>query len=254
MFLKPLMYFPDGIECCFSMRRMKHMHTNKNSCRNLQFNQGVPDSSIPSLKGNERGFTLIELLIAITLLALISVVVYSAIWTASRSLHAVEERVAVNDEIRVTQQFLRQALSQSRGVMAIDDGVMGVVFQGERDVITFVAPAPLQRGIAGGLFRYRLALTGKTRNESSLHLSFWQYMPGNSIDDELAPKGEAVLSDGVEELRFSYYGSKKPDTDQEWLDEWTRSDSLPMLVKIVLKRATDDAALTMIVAIKGQVG
>jgi general secretion pathway protein J len=201
-----------------------------------------------------RGFTLVELLIAISLLGLISVVVYSAIWTASRSLDAVEARVEINEEVRVTQQFFRQALSQSRGVMAVHDGRMQVVFTGEPHTIAFVAPAPLQRGVAGGLYRYRLELDGRKGEERSLRLFYWHYWAGKEFDAELEPQGEVILSEGIDNLTFSYFGSEEPDADGEWMDEWTRTDSLPLMVRIMLEKKGNDSALDMMVAIKGRVG
>ncbi|MEN8170808.1 MAG: prepilin-type N-terminal cleavage/methylation domain-containing protein [Pseudomonadota bacterium] len=201
-----------------------------------------------------RGFTLVELLIAISLLGLISVVTYSAIWTASRSLKTVQQRTEVNDELRVTQEFLRQSLSQARGVMAANEGLMKVVFFGKKNTLSFVAPAPLQRGNAGGLYYYRFDLSGGDGKARSLRLSYRQYLVGMEFDLGLQPQGESLLMENVAVLSFSYYGSDEPGADGEWMAEWPRIDSLPQLVRITLKNANSDEASTLTVAIKGQVG
>jgi len=200
------------------------------------------------------GFTLIELLIAISLLGLISVVTYSAIWTASHSLHAVEGRVEANDELRVTQEFFRQVISQARAVMAVKNRRMQVVFQGEQNLITFVAPAPLQRGNAGGLYRYRLDLDGTGNNSRTLRLSYWQYIAGEDFDPEVEPEGEVVLMDKVKLLEFSFYGKKDTDSEPEWLEEWPRTNILPQLVRLELQSEQSNDISTLTVAIKGQVG
>lgn len=200
------------------------------------------------------GFTLIELLIAISLLGLISVVTYSAIWTASHSLQAVEGRVEANDELRVTQEFFRQVISQARAVMAVKDRRMQVVFNGEQNVMSFVAPAPLQRGNAGGLYRYRLDVSGNDSRTHRLRLSYWQFIAGEEFDPDVEPEGEVVLMDRVKVLSFSFYGKKDTDSDPEWMDEWPRTNILPQLVKLELQSEQSDELSVLTVAIKGQMG
>jgi len=203
---------------------------------------------------NGKGFTLIELLIAISLLGMISVVTYSAIWTASHSLNAVEGRVETNDELRVTQEFFRQIMSQARAVMAVKDRRMQVVFSGQQHLLSFVAPAPLQRGNAGGLYRYRLDLTGSGNHSRSLRLSYWQFLAGEKIDPDVGPDGEVILMENVTQLGFSFYGSKDTDSEPDWMEEWPRTNVLPQLVRIELQSGKSDVASTLTVAIKGQVG
>ncbi len=214
----------------------------------------MADDLALSVAPAEQGFTLVELLIAITLLGLISVVTYGSIWTANRSLHAVEQRVELNDEMRVTQEFIRQSLSQARGVMAVKKGRMEVVFRGDAESLSFVAPAPLQRGNAGGLYHYRFELKGGGQDTYSLALSYAQFLAGLEYEEMLPVQGESLLLEQVNELTFSYYGSDEPGAEEEWLAEWLRSDMLPQLVRLKLKRNASDEATILIVAIKGQVG
>lgn len=200
------------------------------------------------------GFTLVELLIAITLLGLISTVTYSAIWTANRSLQTVEKRVERNNGLRLAQEFLRRSLTQARTLMSIQDGRMQVVFQGDRDGLSFVAPAPLQRGQGGGLFHYRLGLVKSAEERFVLQMEYSQFVAGRSLDAEGLAAGKSMLLDDVGELSFSYYGRDEPGADAKWLDEWSRTDSLPQLVRITLTLAPEGESSTLIIAIKGQLG
>ncbi len=211
-------------------------------------------SSRGAAAGCNGGFTLIELLISISILGLISVVSYSAIWTASRSLQAVEQSVELHDGLRVTQEFFRQAVSQARTVMTIVDGRVQVLFSGDVNTLIFVAPAPMQRGAAGGLYRYRFDLTRVGATSQPLRLSYWPYLAGVEIDEALAPQGETLLLENMEELRFSYYGSDEPGAPGEWLTEWTRTDSLPKLIRMVLKNTASEETSSLTVAIKGGLG
>ncbi len=202
------------------------------------------------------GFTLVELLIAITLLGLISTVTYGAIWTANRSLGLVELRVKQNDGLRVAQEFLRRGLVQARTVMAIQDGRMQVVFTGTKDNLSFVAPAPLQRGHGGGLYLYRLELVDSedVRDALALRLRHSQFVAGRVVEAEPVAPGESILLDGVAELALSYYGRDEPAADADWMDEWPRTDTLPQLVRVTLTMAPGGESSTLTLAIKGQLG
>ncbi len=200
------------------------------------------------------GFTLVELLIAITLLGLIATVTYSAIWTASRSQRAVEQQIEENDGLRLTQEFLRHSLSQTRSVMAVNEGRMQVVFSGASDHLAFIAPAPMQRGHAGGLYHYRLELLSRGDGHYALRLGYAQFVAGRALDEEPLAQGESLLLDDVAALSFSYYGQDEPGADAQWLDEWPRQDILPQLVRVTLKMAAGGESSTLTLALKGQVG
>lgn len=200
------------------------------------------------------GFTLVELLIAITLLGLISTVTYGAIWTANRSLSVVEQRVELNDGLRVAQEFLRRNLAQARAVLAVQDKRMQVVFTGTSDSLSFVAPAPLQRGQGGGLFLYHLRLSKRGEERYALLLGYAQYVAGREQDAEPLAAGESLLLDGVDELGFSYFGRDEPEADAEWMSEWPRTDILPQLVRIKLTMTPGGEESTLTLAIKGQQG
>jgi general secretion pathway protein J len=201
-----------------------------------------------------RGFTLVELLIAITLLGLISSVTYGAIWTASRSLRTVEQQVELNDGLRVTQEFMRRSLSQARGLLAVQEGRMQVLFSGAPQSLAFIAPAPLQRGHAGGLYLYQIELVKRGERRNTLRLSYEQYVTGREPDAEPLAQGESLLLEGVAKLSFSYYGSDEPGATAQWLDEWPRRDILPQLVRMKLELESGGEVSVMTLAIKGQVG
>lgn len=204
--------------------------------------------------GAPHGFTLVELLIAISLLGLISVVTYSAIWTASLSLRTVGERVERNDEQRVTQELLRQTLSQARAVLTTHEGLMQVLFTGEQHTLSFVSLAPLQRGSAGGLYYYRCTLHDGGDGRHTLQLAYWQFLAGVELDVTQAPLGQSLLLEEVARFSLSYYGRAEPGGEGRWMDEWPRTDTLPQLVRVEVQQSGEEAGSSMTVAIKGQQG
>jgi general secretion pathway protein J len=201
-----------------------------------------------------RGFTLVELLIAISLLGLMGVVTYSAVWTVSRSLNAVEERVEEENDLWVTQAFIRQSLSQARGVLAVQNERLRVLFSGEERALSFVAPAPLQLGNAGGLYRYRLDLADKEGGRHDLRLAYWQYLPGVTLDEEVEPQGEVILLEDVLSLDFSYFGQEQSWKKATWMERWPHRANMPKLVRIALTKGGDETVHTMTVAIRGAGG
>ena len=98
-----------------------------------------------------RGFTLVELLLATVLLALLVAGAWSGIRTATRAASSGEELIERTNRVRVAQEFLRRELTQSLALAYEEEVGTGqrLMFGGERDELTFVAPMPGYLGRGG---------------------------------------------------------------------------------------------------------
>ena len=98
-----------------------------------------------------RGFTLVELLLATVLLALLVAGAWSGIRTATRAASSGEELIERTNRVRVAQEFLRRELTQSLALAYEEEVGTGqrLMFGGERDQLTFVAPMPGYLGRGG---------------------------------------------------------------------------------------------------------
>ncbi len=101
---------------------------------------------------NQTGFTLLELLIAMALMSLVLVMLYGGLRLGMRSWDAGEQRAESVNEVRLIEDFIRRQLRQSMTVYREDpEQGQAVVFEGQADSLTFVAPLLSYLGM-GGLY------------------------------------------------------------------------------------------------------
>lgn len=176
----------------------------------------------------QAGFTLLELVVAITLMGLVLVVLYSGLRLGLNGWDSGEQRAEATNRLRLVQEFLRRQLAQSITVYRPDDKLgRAVVFAGESSRIEFVAPMLAQLG-QGGLYRIRIEVT-----DGRLWLRWRPYLPS---DPAAGQEQEMVLLDGVDAVQWNYFGPEQ-DWDLEpprWRSDWTSTFRRPWLVRLNL--------------------
>jgi len=200
------------------------------------------------------GFTLVEILIAMTLLSLILLLVFSSLYAAGRNWEVSAKQIEMSDEFRLTSQFIRKYITQAVPLIWIDRNERKIAFSGKSDEINFVAPLPSHRG-GGGLSLLTLKVSDK-ENVQKLMLYYQMALPDQQSfeifisDDE---NNSAVLAEDVDSVKFSYFGSEQPDDTPDWHDDWDIEDRLPLLVR--LKINTNERSIIwpeMVIAIRPQ--
>lgn len=181
-----------------------------------------------------RGFTLLEVLLAIVLLALLLAGTYGAVRTATRSAHSGEQMIDRTNRLRVAQEFTRRQISRIMPLAFDRDDAHGtsVIFEGERDLMRFVAPMPghLSRG---GPYVQTLELVGNRRGGRQLIFSE-AMLNGFDPEEDLA-REPSVLLEGIAEGRFQYRTIGEEGEPSEWLDEWDDPSVTPIMVRIALR-------------------
>ena len=177
----------------------------------------------------EAGFTLLELIVAITLMGLVLVVLYSGLRLGLNSWDGGEQRAEETHRLRLAQEFLRRQLAQSITVYQINDRQeQSVVFAGRPDEIEFVAPMLAQLG-QGGLYRVRIGVA-----DGRLWIRWRPYLP---TDPEAGEERETVLLEGVSDVEWAYFGPEQ-DNDLEspphWRSDWASTQRRPQLVRLNL--------------------
>jgi general secretion pathway protein J len=182
-----------------------------------------------------RGFTLIELTIALTLLALMAAVMYGALSLAARSWDAGELKAEQSSAMRQTHEFLRAELAMQypqRLRKAVD---LPLMFVGERDELRFAAALPA-RVVEGGMYYFRLAVVRDgERSQLVLERAIPEFDATSPPD--LKDPERSVLAEGIDEVRFQYFGREPLARDDAptWRDRWTDKQRLPLLVKVEVK-------------------
>lgn len=177
----------------------------------------------------QSGFSLLELVVAITLMGLVLVVLYSGLRLGLNGSESGEQRAETTNRLRVVQDFLRRQLMQSMTVWVSDErGNRALAFSGQPDGIEFVAPLLTQLG-HGGLYRMRIGVS-----DGRLWLRWRLYQPEetNSVGEER----ETVLLEAVSSVEWGYFGPERYD-DQEpprWRNDWSSTERRPVLVRLNL--------------------
>jgi general secretion pathway protein J len=210
-----------------------------------------------------RGFTLVELLIALSLIGIITLLLFSGLRLGTRSWEAVDtvsERVA---DLRIARNVIDRSLRQTRALSVVFDGLEVPVFAGDAEALEWVAPLSEHVGIPG---LYILRLTLEEAGEyPRLVLTRWLLHPeilegtdetpaweplmeqtGSAVDlgpfdQDLAAGayGRTVLLPQVAGFRLEYFGVQTGTFEAGgnegiWADEWIDQTQLPRLVRISL--------------------
>jgi general secretion pathway protein J len=177
------------------------------------------------------GFTLVELLIALAMVSLITLLLFSGLRLGSRSWEAVDASSERTGAMRLSNEFLERTLNQIRPTTLVFDGETVSVFAGDEERLEFAAPLSEHVGVPGVyVLRLGLAGTGKRRDlvltrwlmhpeilEGKDDIPVWEpikedtemsldSMPPDS-DAAGGAFGRTLLLEDVEELEISYYGT-----------------------------------------------
>ncbi|MCG6941199.1 MAG: prepilin-type N-terminal cleavage/methylation domain-containing protein [Thiohalocapsa sp.] len=212
----------------------------------------------PGTRRRQTGFTLVELLIALALIAVITVLLFSGLRLGSRAWEGVETVSDRVNDLRVARNFIERALRQVRSESVLLDGQQWPVFAGDAHSLEFVAPLSEHVGIPG-LYILRLVVE-PAGDHDRLVLVRWLLHPdalaggdaypaweplaeASSTDADQGPLdsdvaagayGRTVLLPQVKQFELAYFGVEEGETDPKWLEEWEDQSELPQSVRIAV--------------------
>ncbi len=222
-----------------------------------------------------RGFTLVELLIALAMVSLITLLLFSGLRIGSRAWEGVDAVAERSGVLRLAHDFLLRTLTQARAATLVFDGNLVPVFAGDGERLEFAAPLSEHVGMPG-IYVLRLEAEGFGERRN-LVLTRWLIHPevldgkddipqwepltedsklaldGVPLDTDAAAGafGRTLLLEGLAELKLSYYGVSAGDSDPDWHEDWLEQPGLPALVRIHLT-TVDQAWPDLIVALPAQ--
>ncbi len=181
------------------------------------------------------GFTLVELLVAISLLALMSSVLFGSLNLAGRSWDAGEAKAESTANMRLASDYLRTQLTAQHPQRMRKRLEFPLLFGGESDEIRYAAALPGRVGL-GGIWYYRVVLA-PVADKDTKALVLERVIP--DLEDTAMPTfasaERSVLADDVKSLKFSYLGldaNASPEMTPTWRDRWDNAQQLPQLIRM----------------------
>jgi general secretion pathway protein J len=210
-------------------------------------------------QGSPAGTTLIELLVALSLLALIAVLLLGGMRLGLRVWDSGGDRQVFEQRLERTDAFLRQLLGQAgRAAPAVGtpgaDDIAGVPspivkagFLGEADRLHFIALLPYQLGSDG---KYEFELARHSGADGGNLVLGWRRSIGSA--SEVGGPTQTVLLSDVRSLRFAYFGHLTNESRSAWHDRWADPTGLPALIRLDMSLALGQEAvrLTLFYAVR----
>lgn len=179
------------------------------------------------------GFTLLEVMVAIALLGLILVTLYSGLYSARLHWQAGQQKVTSTEELRILDRVIRKYLSSAIPITHISKTRREILFSGEADSLTFITRLPAHRG-GGGLFQVTLA-TRPDNNNKQLVLFYHSLNKPDAFDASVNSESVTLMTN-IEGVSFSYLAMPGKDKQFEWQKDWKEANELPGIVRIQLRK------------------
>jgi general secretion pathway protein J len=186
-----------------------------------------------SLNLAPKGFTLIEVLIAMTLLSIMMVLLFTSLKICADSWGKGEAKITDVNEIAVVYNFFQRDLSgakplwnDSTAVEKIEEKTFS--FQGSSQSLQFVSAFPASAG-RPGLQLFSLSLQEED-NDQIIKVNLTPFVP--LTEGQEWHKEEVTLIKHVSDFKLAYFGSEDGVAPSDWTEEWLNKAALPRLVKI----------------------
>lgn len=203
----------------------------------------------PPLPAGSRGFTLIEMLVALTLFALLSVMLLGGLRFGTRATSAGTAQQEWSAEIATTANFLRNQLADAQPIdISGNTAQPAIAFDGSADSVEFVGLPPAHLAL-GGLHKFTITVEKNDAGVRQL-VVIWRLIRSDGTTTTLSDPHRSVLLDRVAAVEFSYFGGSTSDETPDWHDSWNEMPQLPLLIRLRIAFADGKHAPDLIVALR----
>ena len=217
--------------------------------------------------GRRRGMTLIEVLVAVALMSMLSVGLFTALQIGATSWQTTRERLMLDRRVATANAILHSSFASIVPLMAEipPERTIGLrqllFFQGEPDAMRFVSSYSVTEGVRGGLRIVELRVASAPKGLRMLlnqlpylgPLSAGSLVAGR-VSDPGFPLGRIIFSpirampasliiaDELAQCTFSYLRRpRRRDEPSAWLPYWHGRDSLPAAIRVSLSPSSREA-------------
>lgn len=192
------------------------------------------------------GFTLLEVMLAMTLLSIMVVLLFSSLKIGAESWEKGESKIAEVNEKAVVYQFFKRHLPSIRPLWNnFSENGRSFSFQGGRDEVQFVSVFPASADRKG----LQLFVVGFDKAEKGIiKVMLKPFYP--AAEDQQWQQEEVILLENIEEFELAYLDQEDADSNAVWMDSWLEKGHLPVLIKIKITLADHSYWPEMIFALK----
>ena len=196
------------------------------------------------------GFTLIELLVAVSIFAVVAVVLYSTFRSGVVAYKRIGEEIEESQKIRYALNAITKDI---KNIIYISN----IPFEGGSDSLSFVSTTSLSKDADNNISKISFFLkkegdqTLLVRSEQSLldvvkEIATLEDLEEIPDEDDLELDSKPLL-EGVSSLNFSYLLLREDEEDAEdyeWVDFWEEETMIPMAINIEIKLDKGKATLS----------
>ena len=201
----------------------------------------------------EAGFTLLELLVAVTLVVVMAVGVWTALDLCVRAWTRGIETIDINQRERSTQDLVRKQIASAYPLVPPVSSLSGTqsavsqilaastpIFRGGETSMRFISPTSLMSMDSAGLIMVTYEVEVDSDNNIHLVQREAPYI-GQSVDDGWFTSAVYVFFN-LKEVTFEYYNPGENDESAEWLVEWDTASQrrLPAAVRVSMLYKDND--------------
>jgi general secretion pathway protein J len=187
----------------------------------------------------QAGFSLVEVLVALVLLGLLSMALFSSVRFGVTAWQRGGERSDQIHTSMLVQDLLRRLIGQAYPLLLADGTGNGRVdFAGTAASVDFLAPVPVALA-SGGRGRFKLA---SERRGHGVDLVLTT-QPELAADEAVGKLSRKTLLASVDAAEFAYFGVAQAQSVAGWHDNWSGALSLPALVRLRVRFARSDPRL-----------
>ena len=192
-------------------------------------------SAFDSTQGNRlrAGFTLIEVMLAMTIFALMTLVLYGAFSLGHSAVEKTQKSFEKNQKLRAVDELVGSYIRSAYPYRSSPQG-SPILFTGKESELTFVSSFSLAMG-GRGMAKVRLFWEGDENRPGLLRLEEQVPVRVPSEEDSETLEGISnglVVREGVKEFRITYLD---PQSDEEkWEERWDAREKnmLPRAVRL----------------------
>src|ERR1043166_6286158 len=193
----------------------------------------------PTRNDGQSGFSLVEVLVALVLLGLLSMALFSSVRFGVTAWQRGSERSDQIHTSMLVQDLLRRLIGQAYPLLLADGTGSGRVdFAGSATSLDFLAPVPVALA-SGGRARFKLAIERRGDRPDLVLTS----RPELAAGDAPADLTRKTLLATIEAAEFAYFGAAQSQSVAQWHESWSCELRLPELVRVRVRFARSDARL-----------